>query len=44
MRQFDEVIVLGRSAIANNRVSVQTRLSEGLFPVLGDRVPLQQVV
>src|SRR6267378_141937 len=41
---IDEVIVLGRSAITNNRVWVQTRLSEGLFPVQGDRVQLQQVV
>jgi signal transduction histidine kinase len=38
------VIVLGRSAITKNRVWVQTRLSEGLFPVYGDRVQLQQVV
>src|SRR5258705_4729377 len=35
---------LGRSAIIKNRVWVQTRLSEGLFPVHGDRVQLQQVV
>ena len=41
---IDEVIVLGRSAITKNRVWVQTRLSEGLFPVHGDRVQLQQVV
>jgi PAS domain S-box-containing protein len=41
---IDEVIVLGRSAIIKNRVWVQTRLSEGLFPVHGDRVQLQQVV
>jgi PAS domain S-box-containing protein len=41
---IDEVIGLGRSAIINNRVWVQTRLSEGLFPVHGDRVQLQQVV
>ena len=33
-----------RSAIIKNRVWVQTRLSEGLFPVHGDRVQLQQVV
>jgi PAS domain S-box-containing protein len=49
-QQFDlneainEVIVLGRSAIIKNGVSVQTRLSGGLFPILGDRVQLQQVV
>ena len=41
---IDEVIVLGRNAIVSNGVSVQTRLSEGLFPVHGDRVQLQQVV
>jgi PAS domain S-box-containing protein len=41
---IDEVIGLGRSAIINNRVWVQTRLSEGLCPVHGDRVQLQQVV
>ncbi len=41
---IDEVIVLGRSAILKNGVSVQTRLSEGLFPIHGDRVQLQQVV
>jgi signal transduction histidine kinase len=39
-----EVILLGRSAIIKNGVSLQTRFSEGLFPVLGDRVQLQQVV
>jgi signal transduction histidine kinase len=38
-----EVIVMVRSAIANNRVLVRTRLRE-LSPVLGDRVQLQQVV
>ena len=41
---IDEVIVLGRSAIIKNRVWVQTRLSEGLLHVHGDRVQLQQVV
>jgi PAS domain S-box-containing protein len=41
---INEVIVLGRGAIIKNGVSVQTRLSEGLFPVHGDRVQLQQVV
>jgi PAS domain S-box-containing protein len=40
----DEVIVLGRSAITKNGASVQTRLAEGLFPVEGDRVQLQQVI
>jgi signal transduction histidine kinase len=41
---INEVIVLGRSAVSKNGVSVQTRLSEELFPVHGDRVQLQQVV
>jgi C4-dicarboxylate-specific signal transduction histidine kinase len=48
-KQFDlneainEVIALGRSAVIKNGVSVQTRLSEGLLPIHGDRVQLQQV-
>jgi PAS domain S-box-containing protein len=41
---INEVIALGRSAVIKNGVSVQTRLSEGLFPIHGDRVQLQQVV
>jgi PAS domain S-box-containing protein len=41
---INEVIVLGRSAIIKNGVSVQTRLSEGLPPIHCDRVQLQQVV
>src|SRR5258705_5511218 len=41
---IDEVIVLARSAIPRNGVSVQTVLAEGLAPVQGDRVQLQQVV
>jgi len=41
---INEVIVLGRSAVIKNGVSVQTRLSEEPFPVHGDRVQLQQVV
>ena len=41
---INEVIVLGRSAIIKNGVWVQTRLSEGLVPIHGDRVQLQQVV
>jgi signal transduction histidine kinase len=36
--------VLARSAIAENVVSVQTRLTAGLGPVEGDRVQLQQVI
>jgi len=41
---INEVIALGRSAISKNGVSVQTRLSEGLYPIHCDRVQLQQVV
>jgi signal transduction histidine kinase len=41
---INEVIVLARSVIAKNGVSVQTRLTEGLPPVEGDRVQLQQVI
>jgi PAS domain S-box-containing protein len=41
---INEVIVLARSAINKNGVSVQARLAEGLFPVQGDRVQLQQVI
>ena len=41
---INEVIVLGRNAVIKNGVSVQTRLSEGLFPIHGDRVQLRQVV
>jgi len=41
---INDVILLGRSAIIKNGVSVQTRLSEGLLPTHGDRVQLQQVV
>ena len=40
---INEVIVMVRSAIDKNRVSVRTRLME-VLPVLGDRVQLQQVV
>jgi PAS domain S-box-containing protein len=41
---INEVIVLARSVTNRNGVSVQTRLSDGLDPVLGDRVQLQQVL
>jgi C4-dicarboxylate-specific signal transduction histidine kinase len=41
---INEVIVLARGAIVENRVAVQTRLTEGLAPVEGDRVQLQQVL
>jgi signal transduction histidine kinase len=41
---INEGIILARNAIAENRVVVETALSEGLLPVEGDRVQLQQVV
>jgi PAS domain S-box-containing protein len=41
---INEVIVLAQSAIIRNGVSVQTQLADGLLPVEGDRVQLQQVV
>ena len=40
----NEVLVLVRSAISRNGVSVQTRLAPRLSPVHGDRVQLQQVI
>jgi len=43
-KAIDEVIALAESAITTNGVSVQTSLTEGLAPVQGDRVQLQQVV
>src|SRR5712672_1856919 len=39
-----EVIALTRTEAANNSVSVRTQLGEGLPPVQGDRVQLQQVL
>jgi PAS domain S-box-containing protein len=41
---INEVLVLARSVIVRNGVSVQTRLAGGLLPIQGDRVQLQQVV
>jgi PAS domain S-box-containing protein len=41
---INEVIVLARSAILQHGVSVRARLADGLSPVQGDRVQLQQVV
>jgi signal transduction histidine kinase len=41
---INEVLGLARSAIAKNGISVQSHLAEGLLPVHGDRVQLQQVV
>ena len=41
---INEVIVLARNGIAENGVSVQTRLAERLAAVERDRVQLQQVI
>ena len=41
---INEVIVLARSAITENGISVQTGLADGLSPVQGDLVQVQQVV
>jgi PAS domain S-box-containing protein len=41
---INEVIVMVRSAIADNKVSVETRLAEGSLAIHGDRVQLQQVL
>src|SRR6516165_7929395 len=40
----NEVIALAQSVIHRKRVSVQTRLADGLLPVMGDCVQLQQVL
>jgi len=39
-----EVIALTHGEVVKNDVSVQTRLAEGLPPIQGDRVQLQQVI
>jgi len=41
---INEVTALARNAIMQSGVSIQTRLAEGLFPIHGDRVQLQQVI
>jgi C4-dicarboxylate-specific signal transduction histidine kinase len=41
---INEVLLLARSAITENEVSMQTRLTEGSLPVQGDRVQVQQVI
>jgi PAS domain S-box-containing protein len=41
---INEVIVLARSATNRDGVLVQTRLADGLLPIEGDRVQLQQVL
>ena len=42
-KAINEVVALARSALTENEVSVQTRLAEGVLPVQGDRVQVQQV-
>src|SRR6185295_6162116 len=42
-KAINEVIALARSEAAKYGVSVQTRFTEGLSPIQGDRVQLQQV-
>ena len=41
---LSEVLVLARGVTHGNGVSIQTRLADGLLPVLGDRIQLQQVL
>ena len=41
---IEDVIALVRGELSKHRVSVQTQLAEGLSPVHGDRVQLQQVM
>ena len=43
-RAINEVIALAQSVTIRSGVSVQMRLADGLAPVLGDRVQLQQVM
>jgi C4-dicarboxylate-specific signal transduction histidine kinase len=40
---INEAVILARSAITKHSVSVQIRFTDGLLPVRGDRVQLQQV-
>lgn len=39
-----EVVALTRTELRSSRTSVQTQLADGLPPVLGDRIQLQQVM
>jgi PAS domain S-box-containing protein len=41
---IDEVIVMVQSTIAKNRIVVRPHLMDGLVPIWGDRVQLQQVL
>jgi PAS domain S-box-containing protein len=43
-KAINEVLLLARSAITDNDVSVQTHLAEGPLTVEGDRIQVQQVV
>src|SRR5262249_33221686 len=40
----NEVVAMVRSEIAKNRIGVSTNLADGLAPVHGDRVQVQQVI
>lgn len=39
-----EVVALTRDAVERNGIALQTKLEQGLAPVIGDRVQLQQVL
>jgi signal transduction histidine kinase/CheY-like chemotaxis protein len=39
-----ELILLTDAEVRSNRISLQTQLSKGLPPILGDRIQLQQVI
>ncbi|MDB5861132.1 MAG: histidine kinase [Ramlibacter sp.] len=41
---IEDVIALAQGELSKNRVLVETRLAEGLSPIRGDRVQLQQVM
>ena len=41
---IDEVVSIARSEVRRNRVSLQTRLSQDLPRVFGDKIQLQQVI
>ena len=41
---IQEVVALARDEVRRNRVKLRAELADGLLPVLGDRVQLQQVL
>src|SRR5262249_33154245 len=41
---IDDVLRLARSVVVAGSVSVQTRFADGMLPVHGDRIQLQQVI